>query len=196
MGRKTKELSLVCKDRIVSLFKQGLIYRKIKTLLNLSLATVLCVIKNLRQRIRSKITSDRADPEWCLQEITGILFNKCLNTPKQVLENWQKTSLQQLVNTSAFRRVEIASKKVVTKEERQDKNPLSMNETGGNGWNSHAPVWTSLSTSGKQFNSLMRVSSTYLALMVLSTFGESQKKYLDPENFIPAVKHGRGHAMV
>jgi hypothetical protein len=30
--------------------------------------------------------------------------------------------------------------KVVTKEERQGKNPLSMNETGGNGWNSHAPV--------------------------------------------------------
>jgi hypothetical protein len=53
-----------------------------------------------------------------------------------------------------------------------------MNETGGNGWNSHAPKWTSLSTSGKQFYSLLRVSSTYLALIVLSTFGESQKKKL------------------
>jgi hypothetical protein len=29
MGRKTKELSLVCKDRIVSLFKQGFSYSKI-----------------------------------------------------------------------------------------------------------------------------------------------------------------------
>jgi hypothetical protein len=58
-----------------------------------------------------------------------------------VLENWQKTLLQQLVNTSAFRTFEIASMKVVTKEERQEKNPLSMNETGGNGWNySHAPM--------------------------------------------------------
>jgi hypothetical protein len=38
-----------------------------------------------------------------------------------VLENWQKTSLQQLVNTSAFRPFEIASMKVVTKEERQEK---------------------------------------------------------------------------
>jgi hypothetical protein len=37
-----------------------------------------------------------------------------------VLENWQKTSLQQLVNTSAFRSFEIASMKVVTKEERQE----------------------------------------------------------------------------
>jgi hypothetical protein len=37
-------------------------------------------------------------------------------------------------------------------------------------------MWTSLSTSGKQFYSLVRVSSTYLALMVLSKFGESQKK--------------------
>jgi DNA-binding NarL/FixJ family response regulator len=53
MGRKTKELSLVCEDRIVSLFKQGLSHRKIGTLLNLSFATVQCVIKNLRQRIRS-----------------------------------------------------------------------------------------------------------------------------------------------
>jgi hypothetical protein len=57
-----------------------------------------------------------------------------------VLENWQKTSLQQLVNTSAFRPFEIASMKVVTKEERQEKKTLSMNETGGNGWNSHAPM--------------------------------------------------------
>jgi hypothetical protein len=68
------------------------------------------------------------------------LFNKCPETPKQVLESWQKTSLQQLVNTSAFRPFEIASMKVVTKEERQEKNSLSMNETGGNGWNSHAPM--------------------------------------------------------
>jgi hypothetical protein len=63
------------------------------------------------------------------------LLNKCLETPKQVLENWQKTSLQQLGNTSAFRPFEIAYMKVVTKEERHEKNPLSMNETGGNGWN-------------------------------------------------------------
>jgi hypothetical protein len=40
---------------------------------------------------------------------------------KQVLENWQKTSIQQLVNTSAFTPFEIASMKVVTKEERQEK---------------------------------------------------------------------------
>jgi hypothetical protein len=140
MGRKTKELSLVCKDLMVSLFKQGLGYRKIGTLLNLSFATVKCVIKNLRQRIRSKIISGRADPECCLQDVPRILFNKCLETPKQVLENWQKTSLQQLVNTSVFRPFEIASMKVVTKEERQEKKPLSMNETGGNGWNSHAPM--------------------------------------------------------
>jgi hypothetical protein len=57
-----------------------------------------------------------------------------------VLENWQKTSLQQLVDTLAFRPFEIASMKVVTKEEQQEKNPLSMNETGGNGKNSHAPM--------------------------------------------------------
>jgi hypothetical protein len=49
-----------------------------------------------------------------------------LETPKQVLENWQKTSLQQLVNTSAFRPFEIASMKVVRKEERQEK--LFINE--------------------------------------------------------------------
>jgi hypothetical protein len=56
-----------------------------------------------------------------------------------VLENWQKTSLKQLVNKSAFRPFEIASIKEVTKEERQaKKKPLSMHETGGNGWNSHA----------------------------------------------------------
>jgi transposase len=48
MGRKTKELFLVCKDRIVSLFKQGLSYRKIGTLLNLSFATVQCVIKKIK----------------------------------------------------------------------------------------------------------------------------------------------------
>jgi hypothetical protein len=57
-----------------------------------------------------------------------------------VLKNWQKTSLQQLVNTSAFRPFEIASMKVVTKEEQQEKNRLSMNEAGGNGWNSLAPM--------------------------------------------------------
>jgi hypothetical protein len=49
------------------------------------------------------------------------LFNKSLETPKQVIENWQRTSLQQLVDTSAFRPFEIASMKVVTKEERQEK---------------------------------------------------------------------------
>jgi hypothetical protein len=124
MGRKTKKLSLICKHRIVSLFKQGLSYRKIVTLLNLSFSTVQCVIKKLRQRIQSKIIGDRADPECCLQEIPGILFNKCLETPKQELENWQKTSLQQLVNTSAFRPFEIASMKVVTKEKRQGKKPF------------------------------------------------------------------------
>jgi transposase len=48
MGRRTKELSLVCKDRIVSLFKQGLIYRKIGTHLNLSFATVQCVNKKFK----------------------------------------------------------------------------------------------------------------------------------------------------
>jgi transposase len=37
--------SLVYKDRIVSLFKQRLSYRKIGTLLNLSFATVQCAIK-------------------------------------------------------------------------------------------------------------------------------------------------------
>jgi hypothetical protein len=41
MGRKTKELSLVCK---VSLFKEGLSYRKIGTVLNLLFATVQCAI--------------------------------------------------------------------------------------------------------------------------------------------------------
>jgi hypothetical protein len=45
MGRKTKELSLVCKDRIVSLYKKGLNYLKIGTHLNVSFATVQCVIK-------------------------------------------------------------------------------------------------------------------------------------------------------
>jgi transposase len=48
MARKTKELSLVCKDRIVSLFKQGLSYRKIGTLLNVSFTTVQCVIKKFK----------------------------------------------------------------------------------------------------------------------------------------------------
>jgi hypothetical protein len=71
-------------------------------------------------------------PESCL---TGVL-----ETPKQVLENWQKTSLQQVVNTSAFRPFEIASVEVVTKEERQGKKSLSVNESGGNDWNSHAPM--------------------------------------------------------
>jgi hypothetical protein len=40
----------------------------------------------------------------------------------------------------------------------------------------------------------MRVSSTYLALMVLSTFGERKK--LGPKNVIITVEHGGGHAMV
>jgi hypothetical protein len=40
----------------------------------------------------------------------------------------------------------------------------------------------------------MRVSSTYLALMVLSVFGERKK--MDPKNVTPTVKHGGGHAMV
>jgi hypothetical protein len=38
-----------------------------------------------------------------------------------VLENWQKTSLQQLVNTSVFRPFEIPSIKVATMEERKKK---------------------------------------------------------------------------
>jgi hypothetical protein len=45
----------------------------------------------------------------------------------------------------------------------------------------------------------MRVSSTYLALMGLRKFGQSQKKKkkdLDPKNVIPTVKHGGSHAMV
>jgi hypothetical protein len=42
-----------------------------------------------------------------------------------VLENWQKTSLHQLVNTSAFRTFEITTMKVVTKEERQEKNSIN-----------------------------------------------------------------------
>jgi hypothetical protein len=56
------------------------------------------------------------------------LFNKCLETPKEVLENWQKTSLQQLVNTSAFRPFEIASVKMAKKEKRQEKKKLFINE--------------------------------------------------------------------
>jgi hypothetical protein len=50
-GRKTKELSLVCKDRIVSLFKQGLSCRKIGTLLIYHLLLSNAQLKNLRQRI-------------------------------------------------------------------------------------------------------------------------------------------------
>jgi transposase len=48
MGRKAKELSLVCKDWIVSLFKQGLSYHKFGTLLNSSFATVQCIIKKFK----------------------------------------------------------------------------------------------------------------------------------------------------
>jgi transposase len=48
MGHKTKELSLVCKDRIVLLFKRGLSCRKIWIVLNLSFATVQCVIKKIK----------------------------------------------------------------------------------------------------------------------------------------------------
>jgi hypothetical protein len=32
--------------------------------------------------------------------------------------------------------------------------------------------------------------------MVLSTFGESHKKELDPKSVMPTVKHGGGHAVV
>jgi hypothetical protein len=32
--------------------------------------------------------------------------------------------------------------------------------------------------------------------MVLSTFGESQKKELDPKSVMPTVKHGGSHAVV
>jgi hypothetical protein len=44
-----------------------------------------------------------------------------------VLENWQKTSLQQLVNKSASRPFEIASIEEVTKEEGQAKKKTFIN---------------------------------------------------------------------
>jgi hypothetical protein len=136
MVRKTKEFSLVCKDRTDSLFKKGLSYRKIGTLLNLSFATVKCVIKTfeITNLIENNERSGR--PRAFSTRDSRNLVQQVSKTSAQ---NWQKTSLQHLVNTSAFRPFEIASTKVVTKEERQEKNPLSMNETGGNGWNSHAP---------------------------------------------------------
>jgi transposase len=48
MGRKMKEHTLVCKDRIVLCFKQGLRNRKIGTLHILSFATVHCIIKKFK----------------------------------------------------------------------------------------------------------------------------------------------------
>jgi hypothetical protein len=42
----------------------------------------------------------------------------------------------------------------------------------------------------------MRESSTYLALMVLSTFGEIQRMNWIQKNVIPTAKHGGRHAMV
>jgi hypothetical protein len=68
------------------------------------------------------------------------LVQQVSRNPKTSARKLAKTSLQQLVNTSAFRPFEIASMKVVTKEERQEENPLSTNETGLKGWNSHAPM--------------------------------------------------------
>jgi hypothetical protein len=124
------------------------------------------------------------------------LFNKCLETPKQVLKNWQETSLQKLVNTSAFRPFEIASMKVVTKEERQEKKSF-INERNRRKRLEFARAYVNKPIDfGKYFYSLMRVSSTYLDLMVLSTFGESPKKELGSKNVIPTVKHGGGHAIV
>jgi transposase len=140
MGRKTKELSLVCKDRIVSLFKQGLSYRKIGTILNLSFATVQCVIKKIKTTNSIENNKRSGRPRVLSIRDSWNLLQKVSRNPEKSARKLAKTSLQQLVNTSAFRPFEITSTKVVTKEERQEKNTLSMNETGGNGWNSNAPM--------------------------------------------------------
>jgi hypothetical protein len=123
------------------------------------------------------------------------LFNKCLETPKEVLENWQKNSLQLLVNTSAFRPFEIASMKVVTKEERQKKNFINERNRGKrlefarSSVNKPIDFWkTVLFSDESKFNMFGSDGPQYV--------WRKPKKELDSKNVIPTVKHGGGHTMV
>jgi transposase len=119
--------SLVCKDRIVSLFRQGLSYRKIGTLLNLSFATVQCVIKKFKTTNSIENNKRSGRPR--------VSTRDSRNPVQQVSRN-PKTSVRKLAedlatatgkHVSLQRPFEIASMEVVTKDERQEKTPLLMN---------------------------------------------------------------------
>jgi transposase len=139
MGRKTKELSLVCKDMIVSLFKQGLSYREIGTLLNLSFATVQCLIKKFKTTnlIESNKRSGRP----------RVLSTRGSRNLVQV-SRYPKTSARKLAEdlaTATGKHVSLQTIRIRLHESGYKgraarKIPLSMNETGGNGWNLHAPM--------------------------------------------------------
>jgi hypothetical protein len=119
------------------------------------------------------------------------LFNRCPEPPQKLLENWQKTSLQQLINTSAFRPFEIDSKKVITKEERQEKKKNIINERSRRKRLEFARVYvnkaidfwkTVLFIDESKFNISGSDSPQYV--------WRKPKKELDPRNVIPTVKHG------
>jgi transposase len=140
MGRKTKELSLVCKDRIVSLFKPGLTYRKIGTLVNLSFVTVQCVIKKFKTTNSIENNKRSGRPRV-------LSTRDSRNLVQQVARN-PETSARKLAEdlaTATGKHVSLQT----TRNRLHDsgykgraarKKLLSMNETGGNCWNSHAPM--------------------------------------------------------
>jgi transposase len=141
MGRRTKELSLVCKDRIVSLFKQGLRYHKIETLLNLKFATVQCVIEKIKTSNSIENNKRSGRPRvWSTRDSRNLV--------QQVSRN-PKTSARKLAEDFATATGKHVSLQTIRNRLHESdykgraakkKSPLSMNETGGNGWNWHAPM--------------------------------------------------------
>jgi transposase len=140
MGRKTKELPLVCKDRIVSLFKQGLSYRKIGTLLNLPSATVQSVIRKFKTTNSIENNKRSGRPRV-------LSTRDSRNLVQQVSRN-PKTSARKLAEDLATATGKHVSLQTIRNRLHESgykgraarKKTLSLNEPGGNGWNSYTPM--------------------------------------------------------
>jgi hypothetical protein len=119
----------------------------------------------------------------------------CLETPKQVLENWQKTSLQQLVNTSAFRPFEIASMKMEERQEKKtfinERNMRKRLEFARTYVSKPIDFWKTVFISDeRKFNIFDSDGPHYVWRK------PKKKKRTGCKIAIPTVKHGEGHTMV
>lgn len=195
MGRKSKELSLACKEKIVSLFQQGLSYRYIGTKLGLAHSTVQYVIKkfktgsldNVKRRGRKRSVTTRES-----RDIVRIAAKNPKMSARQLVEHiatqYNKTVTPQTVRNrlheAGYKGRVVRKKPFINEKNRKKRLQFARDHV-----NKPLSFWKNVLFSDEsKFN----------------IFGSDGRKFVwrqksrafEPKNLQPTVKHGGGNVMV